>query len=256
MAQQQPDQGTTDATPSADQTAAQNAAAQALAQAQADRDAWLIPYQQQLEAARDFYRQVQSGAKLALIRAPIKGTVMALNAQPGKEVGVDAKVPVATIVNLDALKVQAKLSPDQVGVAKPGTPVLITFKDIPNKQFEGRVERITTQVVSKLAGLRKEEQYIALIDFKNDSGLAKPGMKPVVALKTGEVKNALAVPNEAIGTDPSGRPIVKALRNGKWQPVVVATGISDGQYTEIKDGLQPGETVQVVPNPLAAATRH
>jgi RND family efflux transporter MFP subunit len=242
--------------PTPDQLAAQRAAAaQALAQAQADRDAALVPYQQQLDAARDFYQQVKSGAKLALIRAPIKGTVMALNAQPGREVGTDPKVPVATIVNLDALKVQAKLAPDQVGVAKLGTPVLITFKDIPNKQFEGKVERITTQVVSKLAGLRKEEQYVALIDFQNDSGLAKPGMKPVVALKTGEVKNALAVPNEAIGTDPSGRPVVRALRNGTWEPVVVATGISDRQYTEIKEGLKPGETVQVVPNPLAAATR-
>ncbi len=250
------DQEGSNPAPNPDQLAAQRAAAaQALAQAQADRDAALIPYQQQLDAARDFYRQVQSGAKLATIRAPIKGTVMSLNAQPGKEVGADPKATVATIVNLDALKIQAKLASDQVGVAKPGTPVLITFQDVPNKQFEGKVERITTQVVSKLAGLRKEEQYVVLVDFQNDSGLTKPGMKPVAALKTGEVKNALAVPNEAVGTDSSGRPVVKALRNGTWEPVVVATGISDGQYTEIKEGLKPGETVQVVPNPLAAATR-
>ena len=225
------------------------------AQMRAERDAALIPYKQQLDAAREAYQAAKSGAKAGQLRAPIPGTVMALNAAPGKEVGADPKIPVATIVNLDELEVQAALTPEQAGVAKPGTPVEITLNELPGKQLQGKIARVTTQVVSKLAGLKKDTQFVALIDFKNDNGAIKPGMKPNVAIKTGEVKNALAVPAEAVGSDSSGKPTVKVLRNGDWRQVVVATGISDGRYTQIKQGVQAGETVQVVPNPLAAATR-
>lgn len=225
------------------------------AQMRAQRDAALVPYQQQLDAAREAYQAAKSGAKAGKLRAPISGTVMTLNAVPGKEVGTDPKTPVATIVNLDEIQVSAKLSPDQVGLAKVGTPVLITVNDVPGKQLEGKIAQVTTQIASQLGGLRKTEEYVAVIDFKNDNGLLKPGMKPIASIKTGEAKNALAVPVEAVSTDSSGRPTVKALRNGRWEPVVVATGVSDGKYTQIKQGLQAGETVQVVPNPLAAATR-
>src|SRR5205085_130844 len=148
-----------------------------------------------------------------------------------REVGADPKIPLAVIVDLNALFVQSKLSSDQVAYAKPGTPIVLKFSEIPNKPVEGSVSRITTQVASQLGGLRKEEQYLAMIGFKNENGAVRPGMKPIAAIKTGEVKSALAVPNDAVGKDSSGRPIVKVLHAGKWDPVVVETGLSDGQYT-------------------------
>ena len=40
-----------------------------------------------VDAAREAYRQARAGARVGLIRTPIDGTVLALNAQPGQEVG-------------------------------------------------------------------------------------------------------------------------------------------------------------------------
>jgi multidrug efflux pump subunit AcrA (membrane-fusion protein) len=70
-------------------------------------------------------------------------------------------------------------------------------------------------------------------------------MKASASVQVGEVKDVLAVPNDAIQDDRSGRPMVKVLRNGDWREAVVEVGLSDGSYTEIRGGLEEGDTVQV-----------
>jgi macrolide-specific efflux system membrane fusion protein len=245
-------------TPAAAESATQAriAAEQAVQQARLDLEANILPFKTQLDQARETYQQARSGARIANIKAPTSGTVLAINVRPGEQIPAEQKEPVATIVDLGELQVHAEMKPEEASGVKPGTDVAIRFADIPNKQFEGKVSRITTQVDSKLAGLVKQQEYVAIVEFTNDEGLVKPDSKvQQVALKTGEAQNVAAVPVEALDRDKSGRPTVKALRNGSWQPVVVEAGITDGTYVEIKSGLRPGETIQVTPNILSAATR-
>ncbi len=242
-------------TPAAAESAAQAriAAEQALQQAKLDMEAGLLSYKSQLEQAREIYQKARQGARIANIKAPISGTVLALNVRPGEQIPEKQKDPVVTIVDLGALQIQAEMEPDQAGGVKPGTPVTLRFAEVPNKQFDGKVKQVTTRVDRKLAGLVKNQKFVAIVDFKNDEGLVKPGMKvQQVALKTGEVRNATAIPVEALDRDKTGKPIVKALRGGQWQTVVVESGITDGEYVQIKSGLQPGETIQVTPNILNA----
>lgn len=232
-------------TPPADnsQAAAVRAQAEAaLAQARSERDAALQPYQQQLDAARAAFKDAQAGRKQALVRSPIRGTVLALNAQPGKEVGEDQKIPVATVVNLDKLLVQGPLTSPQAGFVKEGMPAVITVSGLPGEQFEGKVHSLTTQVTGTLL---KKNQYVALVHVTNKGGKVKPGMKAGVSIDAGEAKNVLAVPADAVETDKNGRFIVKVNRGGQWQDQIVEIGLSDGKYTEIKSGLKEGEAVQV-----------
>ena len=243
-------------TPAAAESAGQSriAAEQAVQQAKLNLEGGLMPYKAQLDQAREIYNQARQGARIANIKAPISGTVLALNVRPGEQIPEKQREPVVTIVDLGALQVHADMEPGQAGGVKPGTPVTLRFAEVPNKQFEGAVKQVTTRVDRKLGGLVNRQKYVASVDFKNDEGLVKPGMKvQQVALKTGEVRNATAVPIEALDRDKTGKPIVNALRGGQWQPVVVEAGITDGEYVQIKSGLKPGETIQVTPNILNAA---
>jgi RND family efflux transporter MFP subunit len=236
-------------TPDAGQASQQRIATeQALQQAIADREAALAPYKMQLEQARANNGAARAGEKQGLVRAPLTGTIMALNAKPGQEAGTDNKTPIAYIVDLSAIQMQTALTDEQAAYVKQGMPVVVTVANLGNKQFDGKVTRIVNQTVTKMGGLIKDQQYVALIDFKNTDAQVKPGMKVNVALKTGEAKNAVVVPNEAIDKDSQGRPVVRVLRNGTWTPVVVEVGVSDGTYTQIKSGVQKGETVQVTPS--------
>ena len=243
-------------TPAAAESAAQAriAAEQAVEHARIELDASLLPLKTQLDQAREIYQQARSGARIANIKAPISGTILAINVRPGEQIPEKQKEPVATIVDLGELQVHAELKPEQASGVKPGTDVALTFLDMPNKQFEGKVKQITTRMDSKLAGLVKEQEYVAIVEFTNDEGLVKPDTKvQQAALKTGEVKQATAVPIGALDHDKTGRPTVKVLRNGQWTPVVVEAGITDGEFVQVKTGVRPGETVQVTPNILNAA---
>lgn len=229
------------------------------ARIQAEQDlAWILsdasylaPYQRQLESARQSLLDAQSGRKIAMIRSPISGTVLEINARPGKMVGEDEDKPVAVIVNLEALQVHAKMSAKQLSTIKVDFPAKLTFeKDIPDKEFDGKMIRITTDIEKKIGGLIEEREYIAIVAFKNDLGLVKPEMDAKVLVKVGEVKNVLAVPVDAVDKDEQGRPIVKVLKDGQWISTVVETGLSDGEYIEIKSGLDEGQTIQVTPSLL------
>lgn len=190
-----------------------SSAQQALRDAQAQRDAGLAPYRQQFDAAREMYQQARSGARIALIKAPISGTVLALNTQPGSEVGTNQNTPIATIVNLDRLQVQAEMTPEQAGAVKPDMPVTVTFKELPGQQFHGKVDSITSRVDTQIAGLVKQQRYVAIISFDNDQGLVKPGTHAIASIQTGAARNVVAVPSDAVQLDSAGHPLVK-VRQG------------------------------------------
>jgi len=230
----------------AEATAARTAAEQELIHARADREAALTPYQQRLEAARQAFQSAQSGRKIAQVRAPIAGTVLALTALPGQEIGGDRQTPVATIVDLGEVQVHATMSAQEAESVRTGAPVTLTFGDLPGEQFEGRVARITSEPGRPLRG----ERRVAIITFQNTQGLAKPEMTAAAAITLGQAQDVLAVPNDAVKQDESGRPVVEVLRDGRWQEAVVEPGLSDGRYTAIKSGLNEDETIRVRPSLL------
>lgn len=230
--------------------ASRKEAEEALTQARVTLTANLAPYQQQLEAARTALNEAQSGRKVAMVRAPISGTVTALNAQPGKVIG-DDRTPVATIIDLSALQVLAQAKPEQAATLRKGMPVTLAIQELPGQSFTGEVRSLTTETGGPLQG----ERYLTLIDFKNDQGQIKPGMAAETKVKTGQAHSALVVPNDAVDHDRSGRAVVRVLRGSQAQTQLVEVGLSDGQYTEIKSGLKEGESVEVTPSLLGRRGR-
>jgi HlyD family secretion protein len=222
------------------------AAEQNLLQAEAEMEAALTPYRQQLEAARAAFREAQSGRKVAQVRSPIAGTVLALNARPGEEIGADPDTPVATVVDLGELQVHAPMSAEEAESVRRDAPVTLTVEKLPGREFEGKVARLTTAPPRPLRG----ERQVAIIEFRNEQGLVKPDMEARAAVRLGEARDVLAVPSEAVDRDEQGRPVVEVLREGRWQRVVVQPGLSDGRYTAIRSGLEADEAVRVTPDLL------
>jgi RND family efflux transporter MFP subunit len=223
-------------------TQARVAAEQAYLQAQQQYQSSLAPYSQQLASAKAAFQEAQVGRKQGMIHAPIAGTVLTMNAQPGKEIGTENdKTPVATIVDLSKVQVQTAISPEQATVVHESMPAVVTVQEAASREFQGRVALMTPD----MKGRSTPQAYNVLVEFRNDEGLVKPGMKATASIKTGEVKDTLAVPSEAVTQDREGRTVVGVLRDGKWQDTVVQTGLSDGRYTAVKSGLKKGDTVRL-----------
>lgn len=208
---------------------------------QANLDANLATYKAQLDDAKQYLADAQSGLRQGAVKSPIAGKLIALNAQPGVEVGVDREHPLATVVNLAALQVHAPIPTDLPVEVKEGTRVVLLFKDLQGKEYDGKVARITT--------LPAEDDKLvrtAIIEFANEGAQVMPNMTlQMVGIRTGKRENVLAVPNGALSVDGSGKPTVRVLRDGKWLPTVVEVGLRGVEYTEIRSGLSEGDTVQV-----------
>ncbi len=240
--------------------AARAAAEQALREAQAAREAALLPLRRRLEAARVAFAQTERSRKTALVRAPISGTVLALNARPGQEVGPRgedeaggraASPPLASVVDLEQLQVHAPIPADRAGAVKPGQPATLTFDELRGQQFGGRVRQITTDPTRSALKLRAGQRQVAIIGFENTQGLVKPDTRGArVTIRVAQERKALAVPAEAVDRDRAARPVVKVLRGGQWTAVVVEPGLSDGRFTAVRGDVREGETVLVTPELL------
>ncbi|GLY06709.1 hypothetical protein [Actinoplanes sp. NBRC 101535] len=80
-----------------------------------------------------------------------------------------------------------------------------------------------------------------------------PGLTAQVAIKTGQVKNALAVPVGAVaGSAETGRVAVR-LAGGNLEVRDVTLGINDGSFVQITKGLVAGDVVSLQPPALTDA---
>jgi HlyD family secretion protein len=80
----------------------------------------------------------------------------------------------------------------------------------------------------------------------------RQGLSATVTIVTAQRNNVLMVPNRAI-THQQGKTYVDVLNNGASTQVVVTTGISNTQYTEVTSGLSEGEQV-VIPQTTTTTT--
>lgn len=221
-------------------TQERRAAEQAVADARAGVDTALAPLREQLAEARAYLREAQAGRAQGMIRSPIRGTVVALAAQVGQVVGQDRKTPLVTVVNVDKLQIKAPLAAEQVPYVKEDMPVKLTSASWPNQQVEGKVLEIQSNADPKGKGT----VYTAVIGVQRDENLIMPNQVLTAAVKLGVAENVVAVPNSALKKGEAGQTVIEVQRNGQWVEVPVQVGLSDGQYTEIKQGVQVGEVIK------------
>lgn len=215
---------------------------QAVIDVQARMTEGLVPFQQAVASAQEQFAAAQAGRKAAQVKSPITGTVLAVNVSVGKAPNPRDKKPLVTVVNLEALKVAAGIAEDRLSLLKPKNPALVTIKEVPNVEFSGSLD----EIYSEKAGFLRGQKYIALVNFKNAKGQAKPGMDATVSIKIGEVRDVLAVPANAV-YEVDKQHAVKVGSGKEWRQRIVEIGLSDTNYTQIKSGLEEGDVVMTNP---------
>lgn len=222
-------------------TANRKSAEEALAVATASRNSMVVSEKQAVDMAAEYLKEVRSGAKVANIRAPISGTIVSLEAKPG--LTVKPNQALATIVDLGSIRIQGVAPAALKDLAVKGKKVLIALNGTDTTPFDGTIKDVT---VMPPAEGQESPGYTVVIDFDNSKGLVRPGTEiKRLGIETGEAKDVLVVPVDAVKTDKDGKSTVMVQSGSEWVSTPVEIGLSDGVMTEIKGGLKIGDVVKL-----------
>jgi Cu(I)/Ag(I) efflux system membrane fusion protein len=169
--------------------------------------------------------------------APRRGILTRLGAREGMY--VTPATEVFTIADLSRVWVLVDVFEHQIDWIRPGATADIRLPAYPGRTWEGQVDYLYPELDAKSRTLR-----VRLI-FDNPDGLLKPNMFAEVNIYGGPRNDVLVVPREAVIITGERETVVKALGEGRFQPVDVVTGMRQGDSVEIVSGLAEGDEVVV-----------
>jgi len=148
-------------------------------------------------------------------------------------------VPIAHVVNISTLKIQAEIPERHAGSVVLHTPVLLTFDAFPGDTMKATVSFVGSTVNASNRSLPIE----MLID--NPGRKLKPEMIAKVKILRASKKNALLVSENVVQLVDKGRNIVFVVNGGLAHERPVVLGAHQGNLVEVLEGLKPGDSVIV-----------
>lgn len=169
-----------------------------------------------------------------VIRAPFAGVVDSRAVDVGEY--VRAGNAVATVVEIDPLRLQLTVPESYVGRVSPGQEVEFEVSAYPNQPpFAAKVKYLGAAMRMQSRDLVVE----AVVD--NKAGKLRPGMFAVAHLKIGDVEEAV-VPATAVRQD-SELARVYVVRDGRAEEHLVQVGRTLGTDIAIVSGVKKGDRI-------------
>ncbi|MCX5833331.1 MAG: efflux RND transporter periplasmic adaptor subunit [Deltaproteobacteria bacterium] len=202
----------------------------------------------QAKAALDF---VETNLKYTKIVSPVDGTVISRNVDVGQTVAASFQTPTLFNIAQNLMEMQIDTSVDEadIGKIKVDQPVEFTVDSYPDTTFKGKVSEVRNAPIT----VQNVVTYDVVVKVDNPELKLKPGMTANVSIILADKKGVLRVPNAALRFRPAEKvkeapdqkgPGVWVLEDKKPKRINVATGISDGSFTEILSGdLKEGDEV-------------
>jgi multidrug efflux pump subunit AcrA (membrane-fusion protein) len=170
----------------------------------------------------------------AAILSPIDGFVSERTADLGEYVSTNQKV--ATIVRTNPLRVRIDIPEQAIPSISVGQSVSVTTSAWLDKNFSGRIARVSPNVTPASRTLTVEAEV------ENSSGALKPGQFATVRILQSRAQPAVLVPARAVRTE-SGVSRVFVIKDGHAQERVVQLGDTEGDLVQIKNGIAGDEQV-------------
>jgi HlyD family secretion protein len=192
-------------------------------------------------AAQAALERAEEDLRNTTIRSPIKGVVLTRDREIGDAVSSilnlgSAATLIMTLGDVSSVYVEGQVDEADVGKIRVGLPVRTTVESFHGENFEGTVTRI--------APMGKEKDNVTTFDVRvsiaNPQGKLRVNMSANAEIVLEDRKNVVLIPEAALVRDKDGKPSVQqrdASVKAGFRKVPVKTGISNGQRTEVLEGL-------------------
>jgi len=218
----------------------------------------------------------------AIIKSPIDGVVLTRSIEPGQTVAASFTAPELFIIaeKLERMKLEVAIAEADIGRVAKGQSATFTVDAWPDRTYNATLSIVASgSVVTD-----NVVTYEADLEVNNDDLSLRPGMTATADIRVAESVNVLIVPAAALRFDPTvaaaattsakksfvqslipmptrnrSRPEatgddkkiglkaarIWVLRNGRAEPIVVKTGLTDGRHTEVT-GEDLSEGLQII----------
>jgi len=200
-------------------------------------------------------RQVEANLKIdedsrqhAQVLAPMAGTVVALNAHPGLQVGPgQGQAALLRIADQSKMTVQARVAEADVTRLRKGMQAQFSTPGYPGQHWSGKLRQVMPIPAEGTGEPGKDTFYNVLFDVNNPDQQLMSGMSTQVRFVVGQAQDTLLLPARALGTiDADGFYTVTVLDAGrKPSQRKIRAGLRNAQQVQVLSGLSAGEQVLV-----------
>ena len=187
-----------------------------------------------VDAAQSQVGLARRSLEYAIVISPISGVVSERTANLGEYVSPQQKV--ATVVNTNPVRVRIDIPEQAIPRVRVGESVSIRVSAYPDRNFAGRIARVSPNVSATSRTLTVEAEV------QNPSGELKPGQFATVRILLPQSEPAVLVPQRAV-RQVSGATYVFVIKNGRAEQRLVQTGQIEGDLVEINSGVAADEIV-------------
>lgn len=174
-----------------------------------------------------------------VVSAQYEGVVTGVSIEAGDSVQSDTAI--ATLNNYEDITISVDVDDDDMDEIAVGDSVNLFFTAFPEGNFAGVVSDIGDATIDSNSDITYEVEITVSGDIEGLYG----GMSGEVTFITKETKEVVYVSNRAIIREGVKSYVKKRDEEGNVQKIEVATGFSDGNYVEIKEGLSEGDIVLI-----------
>lgn len=192
------------------------------------------------EAARNATQQMRSQLGKTIVTAPFSGVVDEIISDPGQVV-VPGQTPIIRLVNLSDMYVKASIPETYLKNIKKGTQVKVNLASI-NEEFTGTVRQVSNYINPN------NRSFDIQVEIPNKDGLVKPNLIATVKVNDYSAENAITVPENILQENAEGETIAYLYKpvndsTGIAKRIILETGLSYENHTEVKSGLKKGDTI-------------
>jgi HlyD family secretion protein len=199
------------------------------------------------------------------IISPVDGTIVSRNVDVGQTVAASFQTPTLFLIakDLTQMQVDANVSESDIGEVREGQPATFTVDAFPNRDFLGTISQVRQAPIT----VQNVVTYDVVVSVANPELLLKPGMTATMSVVTARRDDVLRVPLPAIRFHPKRRGAATTAvsannatdgqvsqkqrgarvwieNGGGLKPVVIKTGLDDGNNAELLSGnLHEGDEV-------------
>lgn len=192
------------------------------------------------EAAKNATQQLRSQLGKTIIKAPFSGVVDDVMSDPGQVI-TPGQTPIIRLVNLSNMYVKASIPETYLTNIKKGTQVSVRLASI-NEEFTGIVRQVSNYINPN------NRSFEIQVEIPNKNGFVKPNLIATVKVNDYTTEEAITIPENILQENAEGETIAYLYQTindsvGTAKRIILETGLSYENNTEVKSGLKKGDTI-------------